>query len=312
MKVLYIDCFSGISGDMTVGGLVDLGVSPVVIEAELRKLKLEDEYELQWNKVMKNGITATKFDVILKEPQLDVKKKAEDSSDKEHQHNEEFASEVAHIHDHPINSDDLHKHNNHDYQEEHHQKNSHSHDKKENHVQNHHYTQRHYQDIVKRIESARFNEDITRYALTIFKQVALAESKIHNIPIEKVHFHEVGAIDSIVDIVATAVCLDQLKPDKIVSAPVPVGTGRIQIDHGIYPVPAPATLEMLRDVPIQESHIRFELTTPTGAGIVKAVVSDFGRMPSMAIKAVGYGAGTKDFDEHPNVLRLVMGETYDY
>ncbi|KIY23119.1 MULTISPECIES: nickel pincer cofactor biosynthesis protein LarC [Mesobacillus] len=250
MRTLYFDCFSGISGDMTVGALIDLGVDPIVIEKELRKLKLESEYSLSWEKVLKNGISAVQFHV-----------------------NVEY---------NPNPKDD------------HHYKKSHGH--------------RHFSHIMEMIKNANFNERVTEISLEIFDKVALSESKIHNIPLEKVHFHEVGAIDSIIDIVATAICIDLLNPDEIISSPVPVGSGTIKIDHGYYPVPAPATLDLLKGIPLKETNIEGELTTPTGAGILATLIDKFQTMPSIKIEQIGYGAGTKTFKNHPNVLRLVIGE----
>ncbi|WP_209124236.1 nickel pincer cofactor biosynthesis protein LarC [Alkalihalobacillus sp. BA299] len=248
MNTLYIDCFSGISGDMTIGALLDLGADPTVLETELRKLHIHEEYELRWEKVVKKGVTATKFDVILSE------------------------------------SDTHHSHSHH-----------------------HHHSHRHYSDIVKLIQNTDYNENIKDMALKIFEIIGKAEGKIHNIPLEKVHFHEVGAVDSIIDIVGTCILIDQLKVSNILASPVPVGNGKIQIAHGLFPVPAPATLEILKGIPIKTSDIEGELTTPTGAGILSALVHQFGPVPSFTITSIGYGAGTKDFPNHPNVLRMMLG-----
>lgn len=250
MKILYFDCFSGISGDMVIGALVDAGADPAYLEAELKKLKIEDEYELKFNKVVKNGITSTKFDVILKE------------------------------HDH---------HHSHDHTHEHH----------------HH---RSYKHIVDMIKSAQFSEKSEVFALRIFEKIGIAEGKIHGVPLEDVHFHEVGAVDSIIDIVGAAILLDQLNLDSIYVSPVPVGSGKIHIDHGVYPVPAPATLEILKGVPIAASDVKGELATPTGAAIIATLAENFGTMPTMTVEQIGYGAGTKTFKSHPNVLRVMIGE----
>ncbi|MFD2922218.1 nickel pincer cofactor biosynthesis protein LarC [Halobacillus naozhouensis] len=247
MKTLYFDCFSGISGDMTIGALVDAGVAPDIIELELRKLDIESEYRLEWTKVVKNDISATKFDVHLTEEQ-----RTEDS----------------------------------------------------------HHHHRHHADIVHMIKSAGFEDKVRDTALSIFEKIGRAEAKIHDIPFEKVHFHEVGAIDSIVDIVGTAIALEQLGVNQIISSPIPTGSGKIHIDHGIYPVPAPATMEILKGIPLQQTEVKGELTTPTGAGIIAALVQSFGAVPSIKVDTVGYGAGTKDFQDHPNVLRVMIGETY--
>ncbi len=248
MRILYIDSMSGISGDMTIGSLLDLGADASVLETELARLPIQSEYRLEWEKVVKNGITATKFDVHLTD---------EHSADHHH----------------------------------------------------HGHSHRHYESIANMIQTAGYNEKITAIALDIFTNIGRAEAKIHNVPLEKVHFHEVGAVDSIIDIVGTAILINELQVDKVVSSSIPVGNGKIRIDHGIYPVPAPATLEILKGVPLEHSTLRGELTTPTGAGIIKSVVDEFGNLPTMTVEAVGYGAGSKTFENQPNVLRLILGTT---
>ncbi|MBM7601807.1 uncharacterized protein (TIGR00299 family) protein [Virgibacillus halotolerans] len=253
MKTLYFDCFSGMSGDMTIGALLDAGGDPSHLEEELKKLHMDSEYELKWNKVVKNGITGTKFDVVL--------------------------AEADHHHEH------------------HH-----------SHGQHHHHGHRSYKDIVKLIEAAGFSDEVTNMSLKIFKKIGEAEGKIHGMPLESVHFHEVGAVDSIIDIVGTAILIQQMEIDVIKSAHVPVGSGRIHIDHGVYPIPAPATLEILLGVPIAASELKAELTTPTGAAIAAVLADEFCTLPAMKVDAIGYGAGTKTFQDHPNVLRVIIGE----
>lgn len=241
MRIVYLDCFSGIAGDMTLAALVDAGADKDYIEQELAKLALEP-YTLHWYRVVKRGVSALKLDVVQDEAP----------------------------------------------------------------ARNH----RHYSEIVEAIIRAQFNEKATALALAIFEKIAVAEAKIHAVPVEQVHFHEVGAIDSIVDVVGVALALDSLQADKIISSPVPLGSGSIRIDHGLYPVPAPATLEMMRGIPIAESRLRAELTTPTGAGIVSGVVSGFNMsLPSMIVDQIGYGAGTRDLADQPNVIRVVVGHT---
>jgi pyridinium-3,5-bisthiocarboxylic acid mononucleotide nickel chelatase len=239
LKTLYFDCFSGISGDMTIGALLDLEIDPSVLEEGLKKLRLTSEYELEIKRVVKKGISSTKFDVIV----------------------------------------------------------------------NDHHHHRHYTDIVQMINSSELNENVKTWALKIFKKIGSAEAKIHNSPLEKIHFHEVGGIDSIIDIVGTCILIDHLNVTSIISSPVPLGNGRIRIAHGVYPVPAPATLEILKGIPIQSTEIKGELTTPTGAGILAALVDEFQSIPSFSVESIGYGAGNKDFESHPNVLRLILGST---
>jgi uncharacterized protein (TIGR00299 family) protein len=259
MKTLYFDCFSGMSGDMTIGALLDAGGDLSHLKAELKKLQMDDEYELKANQIVKNGITATKFDVVL--------------------------TKAKHHHEHKHSHGDSHGH--------HH---GHAH---------HHRT---YLDIVKLIEAAGLSDNVTDTSLKIFKKIGEAEGKIHGMPLAEVHFHEVGAVDSIIDIVGTAILIHQMEIDVIKSAHIPTGSGRIRIDHGVYPVPAPATLEILRGIPIAESELKAELTTPTGAAIAAVLATEFGTLPSMKVDAIGYGAGTKTFKDHPNVLRVMIGE----
>ncbi|OIK09027.1 hypothetical protein BIV60_25035 [Bacillus sp. MUM 116] len=291
MKTLYFDCFSGISGDMVIGSLIDAGADPNQLIEELKKLQIEDEYKLQWKKIVKNGITSTKFDVKL------VNNSIEGRHDLHHH---------AHKHDHGHSHE--HEHN-HDHHHEH--EHAHDHDHHHNHEHghhHHHHDHRSYQDIVELIKSAGFSQQVEETALKIFKRIGEAEGLIHGIPLEKVHFHEVGAVDSIIDIIGAAILVHQLAINVIKSSPIPVGAGRIHIDHGIYPVPAPATLEILKGVPIEQSNIRAELTTPTGAAIVAVLAEEFCSHPSMKVQAIGYGAGTKTFADHPNVLRVIIGE----
>jgi uncharacterized protein (TIGR00299 family) protein len=268
MKTLYFDCFSGISGDMVIGALIDAGADPVQMKEELKKLNIGEEYTLSWDKVIKNGITSTKFDVILSgnsnhlyEPQ------------QEHSHN-----------------DDLHKHSH-------------------NHGDHHHHNHRAYKQIVEMINAANFKESVMNMSLAIFKKIGEAEGHIHGLPLEEVHFHEVGAVDSIIDIIGTAILIDQLDIKSIQSSAITTGSGRIRIDHGIYPVPAPATLEILKGVPIAASDIRSELATPTGAAIATVLAETFCPLPAITVESIGYGAGTKTFKDHPNVLRIIIGET---
>lgn len=245
MRILYLHCFSGISGDMTLASLIDAGADRDYVESELKKIKLEP-YTLKWKRVIKCGISALKVDVML----------------------------------------DL------------------------NHPPTHH---RHYSEIVEIIRHAQFNERVTALSLSIFEKIGVAEAKIHNIPIEKVHFHEVGAIDSIVDVIGTALAIDSLQVERIYSSPVPLGSGTVRCDHGIYPVPAPATLEMMKGLPVIPTTHMLEMTTPTGAGIISGLVDQFSDgLPPMIIEAVGYGAGTRDLPNQPNVLRTIVGEADEH
>lgn len=244
MNVLYLDCFAGISGDMTIGALLDAGASFDHLEQELKKLNLDEEYQLQVSKVNKNGITATKFDCIYGNNLNNTEEKT------------------------------------------------------------HHRT---YKDIQSIISTSTLEEPVKKISLEIFHLIAVAESIIHGVSIDTVHFHEVGAIDSIVDITGTAILLNELDIEYVVSKPVPTGKGKIHIEHGLYPVPAPATMEILKNVPLQETTVDGELTTPTGAAFVKALTQEFKDTLSMTVHSIGYGAGTKNFEQVPNVLRVLIG-----
>ncbi|HPA62341.1 MAG TPA: nickel pincer cofactor biosynthesis protein LarC [Spirochaetota bacterium] len=246
-KILYFDCFAGISGDMTVGALLDLGADEKELMRSLDMLHLHG-YRIEIKKALKNGISGTDFNVIIEE---------------EHSH-----------------------HSHHD----------------------HHHHSRNFSDISGLINSSPLDSFVKELSLKIFREIAEAESKIHAKSIDEVHFHEVGAIDSIVDIVAAAVCLNMLKPDKIISSPLNLGEGTVECAHGVFPVPAPATAEILKGIPVYSSGIKKEMTTPTGAAIIKCIAEDFSSFPAMKIASTGYGLGKRNL-EVPNVLRLVMGET---
>ncbi|KQL46119.1 hypothetical protein AN963_14090 [Brevibacillus choshinensis] len=253
MRMAYLDCFSGISGDMLLAALVDAGADRDQIEGELRKLSFGD-FRLEWKTVVKAGVTALKLDVIDETPPPVQPLKQ---------------LKVLGQHDH------------------------------------HH---RGYKEIVEMIEAAELAPRVTARALAIFEKIAIAEAKIHGVPVETVHFHEVGALDSIVDVVGIALGLEDLKVDQLYSGPVPTGNGYVRCDHGLYPVPAPATMEMLVGIPLRRTTIDKELTTPTGAGVAAALVHEFGPLPSMKVESIGYGAGTRDLPDQPNVLRLLVGQ----
>lgn len=308
MKTLYLDCFSGISGDMFIGALIDAGADPIHLREELSKLHIEAEYELKWGKIVKNGITCTKFDVLL-QSEANISSGGEKTALlHEHSHTDkhEHAHTHDHSHDHNHNHDHTHIHEHHSHEHSHsHDHPEHSHDHTHTH---HHHDHRSYEDIVKLIESAGFSDQVKNTALKIFKKIGEAEGLIHGIPLEQVHFHEVGAVDSIIDIVGAAILIHQMEIETVKSSPVPVGKGKIRIDHGIYPVPAPATLEMLKGIPLEQSNISAELTTPTGAALIAVLVQEFCSLPSMNIQSIGYGAGTKTFSDQPNALRVIIGD----
>lgn len=265
MKILYYECKTGISGDMNLGALIDLGVDENYLKEALKKLEIDEEFELVVKKSNKMGITGTKVDVILKH----------------HQHLD---------HDNHSHDTDNSSH-----------KNSHEHS---------HVHERNYAMIKNLIEESDFNDNIKNLSIEMFRRIAEAEGKVHGKPIESVHFHEVGATDSIVDIVGAAICLDYLDVEKILSSPIELGGGFINCAHGKIPVPAPATIEILKNVPVKTGLVNSETTTPTGAAILKSTVNRYTEELDFIVEKIGYGLGTKDF-EVPNVLRVYLGELND-
>lgn len=260
MKILYYDCFSGISGDMNLGALVDLGIDENYLISELTKLNING-YKILVKKDNRKGIFGTKLNVIL--------------TNNNHEHSHFYENENTHKHDH-----------------------------------NHHNTHEHrnLNDIENIINESNLNDNIKKISSGIFRRVAEAEAKIHNKPIEEVHFHEVGAVDSIIDIVGAAICLDYLKVDKIMSSTIEVGSGCVKCAHGLLPVPAPATVEILKEIPIKSSNIPFEATTPTGAAILAYCVNEFTDRKDFKILKSGYGIGEKDKGDIPNILRVFFAE----
>ena len=256
MKTLYLDIFSGVSGDMFLGALIDLGVDPHRLEIELAKLQL-DGYHLHWERRSKSGIEGVKFDVHL-------------AHDHGHSH--------GHDHHH-------HEHEDHDHG-------------------------RSFADIKQLIGRSTLSDWVKQKAVAVFQRIAVAEGKIHGHPPDKVQFHEVGAVDSIVDIVGGCVALEMLGRPRVHAAPVVEGTGWVNCAHGRFPVPTPATLEILgaRGVVLTQCDEPHELVTPTGAALLAEFAESFAPMTGLVAEKVGYGLGTRDNQTRPNVLRAVLGE----
>ena len=240
MNVVIIDCFSGISGDMTLASLLDIGVPLSIIEDELKNLEL-GEFQIKVSKTERNHITATKVDVKF------------DTTNQPH---------------------------------------------------------RHYSDIVEMIDKSKLSKEVKRKALGAFELLGKAEAKIHGRDINHIHFHEVGAVDSIVDLVGSIIGFEYLKVDHIYSTPVPLGGGFTNSEHGIIPVPSPAALEILKEYPVVNRQSDYEMTTPTGATLIKILSN--GILPSnysYTYSNIGYGAGSKDSPKWPNLLRIIKGTT---
>lgn len=295
MRIAYLECFSGMSGDMFLGALIDAGVSPRLLEDTVAALSLGARLEI--SRVVRSGISATKVDVWSHgEKDLPREEYRQKKSASEHSHSE-------HIHDH------THTGHSHSHDHSHHHS-EHEHAATSSKAPGHtHDDARGLTEIREIIAKAAISEKVKKTAIAIFEALGAAEAKIHNVPIEKVHFHEVGAVDAIVDIVCAAVGMEALAVDQIICSPLNVGSGTVQCAHGTMPVPAPATVELLRGAPSYSSGLQSELVTPTGAAIVKTLASRFASFPEMTIEKSGYGAGSRDFPGHPNVVRLTVGES---
>ena len=285
MRIAYLDCFSGISGDMFLGALVDAGVPAKLLEETVAALNVGARLEV--SRVDRSGISATKVDVWV-----DGEKDApgEMSAGRyDHEH-----GRAEHSHEKPV---ELREHNFALAEK----------DARASRPRPHEHG-RGLKEIREIIAKAEVSETAKKTAIAIFEALGAAEARIHNIDVEKVHFHEVGGVDAMVDIVCAAIGVEELGADEIVCSPLNIGGGTVNCAHGTFPVPAPATVELLKDAPVFSSGIQAELVTPTGAAIVKTIATRFGAFPAMKIEKAGYGAGTRDFSGHANVLRLTIGE----
>lgn len=300
--ILYFDIKSGISGDMTIASLLDLGVDEDKFLRELEKLNLEG-YEIQISTVQKNGITAKDFKVILEEeshpdhlhPDGDDKHSHHENS---HHHHEGGCNGCGN-HDHAEHS---HSHSEADHSHE-----AHSHEHDHSHAEETEHLHRNFNDIKELINQSDLSQKVKDLSIDIFAEVAEAEAKVHNKELNEVHFHEVGAVDSIVDIVGAAILIEMLNPDHIYASPVALGTGFVDATHGRIPVPAPATIEILKEIPVYSSGVKGELVTPTGAAIIKTLAEEFIELPEVEISKIAYGAGKKDF-EITNLLRVYQAK----
>lgn len=293
MRIAYLDCFSGISGDMFLGALVDAGVSSKLLEDTVAALDIGARLEI--SRVLRGGLSATKVDVYCHgEKDLPREVFWEQQASSSH--------ELAHGHS---RTHLQHEHREADAQQLKPGKQFSRAGAPAPHGQPH---ARGLREIRKIIEKAGISSAAKATAIRVFEALGNAEAEIHSTSIEQVHFHEVGAVDAIVDIVCGAVGAEALAVDEWVCSPLNVGGGTVQCAHGTLPVPAPATLKLLKDAPVYSSGPQVELVTPTGAALVKSLAVRFAPFPPMKIENAGYGAGTRDFPGHPNVLRLTVGE----
>jgi uncharacterized protein (TIGR00299 family) protein len=314
MRIAYLDCFSGISGDMFLGALLDAGVSPQLLEDAVEALNIGARLEV--SRVQRGGISATKVDVYVngekdlpREVYLEQNKK---SRERDHHHDHEHSH--THSHDHEHSHTHSHDHGN-----------NHSHELDKSvwsrgsappqvttqpvATSHSHSHGRGLTEIKAIIQKAEINPAAKTTAIKTFEALGAAEAEIHGTSIDKVHFHEVGAVDAMVDIVCAAVGAESLAIDEWICSPLNVGGGTVKCAHGTLPVPAPATLKLLGNAPVYSSGPQVELVTPTGAAIVKVLATRFASFPTMKIAKAGYGAGTREFSNHPNLLRLTIGES---
>jgi len=298
MRIAYLDCFSGISGDMFLGALVEAGVSPKLLEDTVAALDIGARLEI--SRVVRSGISATKVDVYSHGekdlPREVFWEQGGHSDSHDHSHDHEHGHSHGHTHSHGQREADARQHES-------------SEQSSRAGVPAPHEHGRGLNEIRQIIGKASISETAKATSIRIFEALGAAEAKIHSTSIEKVHFHEVGAVDAMVDIVCAAVGAEALGVDEWVCSPLNVGGGTVKCAHGTLPVPAPATLELLKEAPVYSSGPQVELVTPTGAAIVKTLASRFSQFPTMKIEQSGYGAGTRDFPGHPNVVRLTIGQS---
>ncbi|QHS51439.1 nickel pincer cofactor biosynthesis protein LarC [Edaphobacter sp. 12200R-103] len=288
MRIAYLDCFAGVSGDMFLGALVSAGVPADVLHQAVDVLNVGASLEM--GTVDRSGISSTSVRV------LEAGRPA-DQATHSHSHAEQH---------HPYHDDHQHAHSHeHSHTHSHNHEHSHSHE----HEHHEHAHGRSLSAIRKLIEAAKLPDAVKQTAIHAFELLGASEAKIHNVDIEKIHFHEVGAVDAIVDIVAASAGIHALGVNAWYCSPLNVGGGMVDCAHGCFPVPAPATADLLRDVPTYSAHVQQELVTPTGAALIRAISPTFGPQPAMRVQNIGYGAGTRNPKDFPNVLRLSVGET---
>lgn len=283
MRLAYLECFAGASGDMFLGALIDAGVPASVLEDAVHALNIGASLRIE--KVDRSGITATKVHVLERGHVIE---EAHEDSLLPEQH--------AHSHSHAPKTQHLHK-------------TGHHNDEEHTHSQEHTHG-RSLRQIRTLISAAPLDGRVRELAVRAFDLLGAAEAKIHNVPVDEIHFHEVGGVDAIVDIVACCAGIVHLNIGRWHSSPLNVGGGMVDCAHGRFPVPAPATAELLRGMPTYSAHVEKELLTPTGAALLRVLEPTFGPQPGMLVDRIGYGAGTRNPAGFPNVLRLTVGESY--
>lgn len=294
MKTLYLECTMGAAGDMLMAALLELLPEPERFLEKMNSLGLPG-VTVAREPMTKCGIGGTHMRVTVNGEE----EESHDAHD-HHDHHHDHDHEHEHDHDH----DHHHEHDHHEYDHEH----EHDHDH-EHHY--HHHSHSSLADITARLAALELPQNVKENARAVYAQIAEAESHAHGVPVEQIHFHEVGTLDAVADIVGVCLLLDMLKPERIVASPVHVGSGHVHCAHGVLPVPAPATAYILRGVPTYGGEIQGELCTPTGAALLKHFATEFSPMPEMAVEKIGYGMGKKDFPR-ANCVRAFWGETVEH
>jgi uncharacterized protein (TIGR00299 family) protein len=288
MRIAYIDCFAGIAGDMFLGALIDAGVPAKVLEDATAALGVGASLRIE--KVDRSGISATKVHV-LEDGRIAEQVQPAYARQPETQHQHKTGH--AHSHDH-----------------EHGQE--HSHAEEAGHLQDaHEHSHSHGRSLTAirgLIQAAPLADAVKLTAIRVFELLGNSEANIHNVPVDEIHFHEVGAVDAIVDIVAASAGIHHLNVGAWYCSPINVGSGTVKCAHGTFPVPAPATADLLRGFPTYSAHVQQELVTPTGAALLRVLDPTFGAQPAMRVEQIGYGAGTRNSQDFPNVVRLSVGE----
>lgn len=307
MRTLYLDCGMGAAGDMLAAALLELVPEPDKLIQELNGLGIPGvRYERK--RSVKCGITGIHLSVAvngMEEESCDYDDVQQEHIC-EHDHSHSHSDEHEHNHDHSHSNSDEHEHkHDHSHSDEHEHNHNHSH----SHGHDHHHSSLHDIEHIVRGHLAlprKVQDDI----MAVYTLIAEAESHVHGVPVQEIHFHEVGTMDAVADITAVCILMNRLAPEEVMASPIHVGSGQVRCAHGILPVPAPATARILEDVPIYGGAVRGELCTPTGAALLKYFVTQFGDMPVMKTKAVGYGMGKKDF-EAANCVRAFLGESQE-
>ena len=285
MRIAYLDCFAGIAGDMFLGALLDAGVPPKILHDATAALNLGATLRIE--KVDRSGISSTKVHVLDHHGAP-----AEASFPEQQEHAHQLQTQTQHQH----KIGHTHTHEPHTHEDQVHPEKEHTHG-------------RSLTQIKALIQAAALHPEVKQTAIRTFELLGASEAKIHNVPVDDIHFHEVGAVDAIVDIVASCAGIHHLQIGAWHSSPINVGGGMVVCAHGTFPVPAPATADLLRGFPTYSAHIQKELVTPTGAALLRTLHPTFGAQPAMIVDSIGYGAGTRNPEAFPNVLRLSIGET---